>query len=385
MIHILCRKCQKEIDASFTFCPHCGTKQEYTRAIRKRSSGEGTVYKDGKGKWVAEYTLGWDYEETKDPTTGEIKGNLKRKKHRKKGFATRKEALEYIPILKQELPQQDPDMKFKDLYKKWLAIHEQKVTPSTIGNYKAAYKYFIPLHYVEVAKIRTEHLQKCIDDCPNARRTKENMKALGTSLWRYAMQLDLVDRNYAEYIYIAKEQKEEKQAFSAEQLQTMWNKVNDIPELKYILTLCYTGMRLGEMLEAKTENYNKEEQYFIAGSKTAAGRDRIITISPKILPFFDGFGKGEYLFFADKKPAAKKFREETFYIALQKIDLDIKKPDGSHLFTPHCCRHTFATMMKDIKAPNTDKQKLIGHSSFEMTAHYTHTDIDSLKKITDNI
>ena len=41
--------------------------------------------------------------------------------------------------------------------------------------------------------------------------------------------------------------------------------------------------------------------------------------------------------------------------------------------------------MKNVNAPNTDKQKLIGHSKFEMTAYYTHTDIDSLKKITDNI
>ena len=41
--------------------------------------------------------------------------------------------------------------------------------------------------------------------------------------------------------------------------------------------------------------------------------------------------------------------------------------------------------MKNVNAPATDKQKWIGHSKFEMTAHYTHTDIDSLKKITDNI
>ena len=39
--------------------------------------------------------------------------------------------------------------------------------------------------------------------------------------------------------------------------------------------------------------------------------------------------------------------------------------------------------MKNIDAPATDKQKLIGHKKFEMTAHYTHTDVESLKKITD--
>ena len=71
--------------------------------------------------------------------------------------------------------------------------------------------------------------------------------------------------------------------------------------------------------------------------------------------------------------------------ALQELDMDILEEDGSHIYTPHCCRHTFATLMKNVDAPATDKQKLIGHSKFEMTAHYTHTDIESLKKITDNL
>jgi integrase len=248
------------------------------------------------------------------------------------------------------------------------------------------YKYFDSISYVEVAKLRTEHLQKCIDDCPQGRRTKENMKAVGTCMFRLAMQLDIVDRNYAEYIYIQKEEKTERLAFTTEQLQTMWEGIKTVPELKYVLLLCYTGMRLGEVLGAKTEGLNLKEGYFITGSKTKAGKNRIITIAPEILPFFDDFGKGEYLFFEGKRPPTENpFRDNIFYSALSKVGLDVLKEDGTHLYTPHCCRHTFATMMKGVDAPNTDKQKLIGHSKFEMTAHYTHTDVESLRKITDNL
>jgi integrase len=260
------------------------------------------------------------------------------------------------------------------------------VGKATIDNYKSAYKYFAPLYYVEVAKIKTEHLQKCIDDCPHGRRTKENMKAVGTCMFRLAMQLDVVDRNYAEFIYIPKEDKNERLAFSSEQIETMWEHVEIFPDLKYVLILCYTGMRINEMLSAETSKYNKKEQYFVTGSKTDAGKDRTITISPRILPFFEDFGKGEYLFFSDnKKLSDKKFREDIFYPALQKVGIDQLNKDGSHLYTPHCCRHTFATLMKDVDAPTTDKQKLIGHKKFEMTAHYTHTDVESLRKITDKL
>ena len=210
------------------------------------------------------------------------------------------------------------------------------------------------------------------------------MKALGTSLWRYAMETDIVDRNYADYLYIRKEEQAQKQAFTKEQLATMWSRLPEHPNLKYILLLCYTGMRLGELLTAKTENYHPNEGYFIAGIKTKAGKDRIIPISPKLSPFFRDFAKGPYLF-TGSAMSEKKFRNELFYPALQAIDMDLLKEDASHVYTPHCCRHTFATLMKDVNAPATDKQKLIGHSKFEMTAHYTHTDIESLRKITDNL
>ena len=371
-----CRKCQKEIPDGSKFCNHCGTKQEIDRKYAKRGNGLGTVFRSGNGTWSAEVTIGWD----------EKDGVLRRKAKRKTGFSTKKEAIEYLPLMRQDLPKQDLHIKFKDLYEKWLDRHEEKVTQSTINCYKSAYKYFSPLYYVEVVNIKTEHMQKCIDNCPHGTRTKENMKALGTSLFRYAMQLDIVDRNYAEYLYISKGDKKEKTAFTDDQLRLMWDSVDTVPDVKYILILCYTGMRLGEMLSAKTENYHPDEGYFITGSKTEAGKDRIITISPRICHFFGVFGVGEYLFFTDGKNRNERhFRESIFYPVLQQLGIDTMNPDGTHRYTPHCCRHTFATLMKKVDAPATDKQKLIGHSKFEMTAYYTHTDLESLRKITDSI
>lgn len=369
---MLCKKCKKEIPDWSVFCNLCGAKQLREKSSRRRGNGQGTVFKDKNGSWVAEVTIGWDDED----------GKLVRRSRRKRGFATKNEALAYIPSMRQDLPQQDMNVKFKDLYKKWLDGHTEKVTQSTINCYKSAYKYFSPLYYVEIAKIRTEHMQKCIDECPHGKRTRENMKALGTSLWKYAMQLDIVDRNYAEYIYIKKEDQAEKIAFSKDNLDTMWANVDRVPNIKYVLVLCYTGMRISEMLGAMSDNYYPDEDYFVTGVKTDAGKNRVITISPKIKPFFADFAKGKHLF---TDLSVKKFRNSIYYPALQELGLDVLDDEGEHIYTPHCCRHTFATLMKNVDAPATDKQKLIGHAKFEMTAHYTHTDLGSLKKITDNL
>ena len=369
---MLCRKCKKEILEDSKFCNWCGTKQEYEKSAKKRGNGQGCAFKMPDGRWMAEVTLGYD----------EVDGKIKRKKATKSGFATKKEALAYLPLLQQTVEETDKSIKFKDLYKRWIDGHSAKVSKSTITCYKSVWQYFKPIYYVEVAKLKTDHIQKCIDECPHGRRTKENMKAVCTCVFRLAMQLDIVDRNYAEYVYIQKEEKNERLAFSLDQIQTMWDNVDTVPSIKYVLVLCYTGMRLSEMLGALTEDYNGEEGYFITGVKTDAGKNRVITISPKIRPFFADFAKGQHLF---TDMSAKKFRNDIFYPALQALDMDVLDDNGDHIYTPHCCRHTFATLMKNVDAPATDKQKLIGHAKFEMTAHYTHTDIGSLRRITDNL
>ena len=45
----------------------------------------------------------------------------------------------------------------------------------------------------------------------------------------------------------------------------------------------------------------------------------------------------------------------------------------------------FATLMKDVAAPTTDKLKLIGHTSDAQLRYYQETDFESLRQITDRL
>ena len=84
------------------------------------------------------------------------------------------------------------------------------------------------------------------------------------------------------------------------------------------------------------------------------------------------------------------FTEDVFYPTLEAIGIDnpmVEVGGGKmrHKYTPHTCRHTFATLMKRVEGSDKDKQELIGHASSEMLRYYQDVDLADLRKITDKI
>ena len=69
------------------------------------------------------------------------------------------------------------------------------------------------------------------------------------------------------------------------------------------------------------------------------------------------------------------------------IENPVEERDGvkRRKYTPHSCRHTFATMMKRVQGADKDKLELMGHTSTEMLRHYQDASYDDLRKITDAI
>lgn len=56
-----------------------------------------------------------------------------------------------------------------------------------------------------------------------------------------------------------------------------------------------------------------------------------------------------------------------------------------HRYTPHSCRHTFATLLKRVPGADKDKLSLIGHASDEQLRYYQDVNLDDLRQITDKI
>lgn len=374
---MICIKCNANIPEDSAYCNICGAKQSsdpHARKPKSRGNGQGTVYKRGRTytAYLVRYANGHCLRATKG------------------GFKTRKEAYAYMPKLHEQLlspvPRSDLEICFADLYEKFIELHSRRVSKSTLDCYKAAYKYYDKVYYLPFAQLTTEQFQACIDACPHGRRTKENMKALGTLLSSYAMQLGITNKDYAQFVFIERTEKNEKRPFTADEIQKLFEHADTVTYADYILILIYTGFRINEMLPLTLDDYDAANRCFIGGEKTEAGKNRIVPVSPKIQPYVDSIVQAAqnnstgYLFTNPQgnKMSADNFRKKWMPEALRACGVD-------DTLTPHQCRHTFATLMKSVSAPETDKMRLIGHASYEMTAHYTHADISSLRNIVEKI
>jgi site-specific recombinase XerD len=266
-----------------------------------------------------------------------------------------------------------------ELYKEWSEIkYEEEISRQTIDCYKAGWKHLSKYSGVKFKDLRSGHFQSVINNCAKnkmSRSTLEKIKVVAFMLYSYAMEHDVVNKNYAELIKLPKIEREEKLIFTDIEIQKL--EKSDIPWVDTILILIYTGMRINEILSLTRFSVDMNEQIITGGLKTDSGKNRVIPIHPKILKYVQGWldKNGEYLICNEqgKHLSDKIYREKFYYPTLEK--LEIRK------LNPHCCRHTFASLMNKAGADTISIQKLIGHSKYSFTADtYTHTNLDELRK-----
>jgi integrase len=383
---VICRKCKSEIPDNSVFCNLCGAKQTVTprKKASRRGNGEGSVYQLKDGKWCASVVVGWVLDEQ------EI---LARPVRRKAIRKTKAEALAMIPVLKAGATSNpDLNLTFQQLYMRWFEQHEQRVSESTMGCYKAAYKHYKDLWGIRFLDLGVDDLQNCVDECPAGRRTKENMKALGTLLYDYASSRKLNTTNFAQYIYVGNEKKGTRPSFTPEQVELIRKAIGKIPGADYTYCMIHLGYRPNEMLGLTRDSFHTDNgiEYLVGGFKSEAGTDRSVTISPKIrniiLPLI--MKADPYIFpKADgSRMTDDYFRTEVFYPLLAAVGIQ-RMPDKDHpaYYVPYSCRHTFSNLIKAVKGDELDKASLMGHSDPKMTRQYQDSKLYELKAITDAI
>ncbi len=343
---------------------------------KKRGNGQGTVERYAPGNWKAIIKIGY--------RDGDFSKPIRRTKS---GFKTKTEALNYITELKNR--KTNTKLTLKEAFEQFLLSHTA-ASKSTVNGYKAGMKIFDDCLYVPLADQDIDELQACLDNSDKGYSTKHNAKtALGLT-YKWAIPRGYVpdNLNLANYLKrLTGTTTSPRRGFTEEELRKIKKSIGVIPYAEYIYCNCYLGFRPSAFLNLTEEDYNPKEKAFVGGIKTEAGIDRTVTVSPKIQQYVDDCiarCKGGYIFGEDGMYMNLKKYREYFYrcidvLGIQEYDAKDKE------ITPHSCRHTFATLMKKVDAPNKDKLALIGHTSDEMLRYYQDVNYEDLRSITDRL
>lgn len=384
---MICRKCAAELLPDSVYCHLCGTKQIAERKQKARGNGQGSVYKLPNGKYKAVVVLCYYKDEN----------GVLRKKTRSKVFDKKKDAVAALPHMIAEPPteKKKQTLTFLELYRKWFPTH--RAGESTMGCYRAANRYFAPVWNMKMEDIDIDDLQDCLDSCGKGKRTQQNMKALCGLVYKFGIPRNAIPNNLnlAQFLVVGGDDVVHRESFTDVQIEIIKKAAGKVPFADYIYCLIYLGFRPSEFLALTVEDYDKKRKCFVGGGKTAAGTNRIVTVSPKIQKHITRIigDRTSGPVFCDESGFAftlKDFTEDAFYPVLEAVGIDNPMVDAGgdtkrHKYTPHSCRHTFSTLMKRVDAPAKDKLELIGHTSEEMLRYYQDVNVDDLKRITDAI
>lgn len=348
----------------------------------KLPNGFGNISKlPGKRRnpWRARKTVGWEIDETT--------GKARQKYHTVGYYATQQLAIQALSEYNSNPYDLNNKITFSEIYDKWSAEKYETISLSNINGYKASYTVCANLYNMVFADIRKSHLQGVIDSCGKNYPTLRKLKVLFNQMYRYALENDICQKDYSEFVNIVKHKekgKEEKhKPFTDNEIQILWDNVNRNEYIETFLILIYSGVRISELLDLKKEDVHLGKRYFdVISSKTEAGI-RKVPISKKTLPFFEHWmqkDNSEYLLCT---PDSKHFQysnyKDSYWHSLMK-EMQLK-----HL--PHDTRHTTISLLARKDVNQTIIKRIVGHSgAMSLTEKvYTHFEIQQLIEAIDLI
>lgn len=373
MINMECRKCKKELPEGALYCCWCGISQTpIPKTAKKRGNGQGSVYKLPNGKWRATITVGY--------------GADKKRKTISRQFERKTDAVLALGEMR-NLAHSNVlyDITFEECMNRSLEIKKDSVSHASLAVYNSAKKHFDIISKMKINEVKAEHLQQCFDKV-EAYKTKNVMRAVSHSAFQYAMQNDIVNKDYTDFVNLGKNDSERHEPFTMEEIVKFKTAAdNGDYTAKIMMCLICTGMRPSEMFQMKKKDYY--DGCLHGGVKTKAGKDRVIPVNGIIKPYIEQQmqNPSELLFpsLRYKQINPNNFRTMMYGPLLDKLEIDNSK-------TPYSARHSFASLLNKLEDTEANRdivsrQTLMGHSDIEMTKHYTHADIEQLTKLTDGV
>lgn len=400
-----CPECDLQVSDKATYCPHCGypmqpdVKQRKPRKSnnkrRRLPNGFGQI-SEIKGRnlrnpYRAMITIG------KTETGRPICKPLKPESY----FPTYNDA--YVALVEYNKNPYDlqPAITMQELYDKWFPEYEKTVKDTQPA--KDAWLYCSSVYSMRVMDIRARHIKGCMEEgvavvkgneqTPSA-TMKNKIKTLFNLMLDYALEYEIVDRNYSRTFKLTDEVvkechkvKKEHIAFTDEEIELLWKHVDDKVAVDLLLIQCYSGWRPQELGLIKLTDVDLENWTFQGGMKTDAGVDRIVPIHSKIQPLIAAKYKqatelgSEYLLnWTDPNRRDKKNTKLTYARYEKAFGLICGELHLNPNHRPHDGRTHFVTSAKKNNVDEYAIKYMIGHKISDLTEKvYTKREFDWLR------
>lgn len=224
----------------------------------------------------------------------------------------------------------------------------------------------------------------------------DKMRVMLNALFNEAVENDFCAKNPMRKIKIPHVVERQREAFPMEDVKIILNYAmgyNSRRTAVAIMTLLLTGLRRGELLGMKwtdlTEStlavnravYIKDGRPYVEEHKAkTASSLRTVPLVPELSYLIRTLPKsGEFIFGTSRgtlmHPRNFSRDYDSFFRHLREDEPDIKR------LSPHCCRHTFATLSLASGGDIRTVQEILGHTDIKTTARYTHPDMDAMRQV----
>lgn len=368
----------------------------------KLPNGYGSVTKlsgNRRKPYLARVTLGW--------ITNEQTGKTTQNRVPIGTYKTKKEALQALAEYgANPYDIQNNNLTLAELYQKWTEAYFPTLAgESSTRTITSAWKYCHPLYKMRVKDLRARHIKGIMEDGyiissrgKNAGQkvmaspgVKARIKSMFNLMLDYALEYEIVDKNYARTFDISEDIIKEKEAatrghiiFPPDEMKILWDNVDKIRFVDWILIQCYMGWRPQELATLQLADVNLDEWYMVAGMKTDAGKNRMVPIHTKIHPLvkrnYDyAVSLGSDALFNDPT-ATKGGMKITYDKYAGRFDKVMAALKLNPEHRPHDPRMTFITMAKKAGIDPMVVKRLAGHRINDVTeAVYTVRDLEWLR------
>ncbi|MGO5320003.1 tyrosine-type recombinase/integrase [Catenibacterium mitsuokai] len=243
-----------------------------------------------------------------------------------------------------------------------------KLSKSARNGYSSWIKRFENIHNRQINTITLADLQFIFDNDGAANGTQAHMKVLCCKVFEYAVIHQYIPRDfdYTSYIRIAEfKQSTKHYPFTVDEVKKLQSV--DTSEAHILLIYIYTGLRAGELLHISRDNIHIDEKcdddgvdriisYIVTGSKTAAGKNRIVPIHNDIKQFV-----------IDELLKPDKRLIDCTYASLNNTILATANGYLKATHTMHDTRQTFASLCQLSKVDVYARKKILGHKLKDIT------------------